>query len=205
MWVAEVGGHVTGVLLYSKVERLASVFTRDRALAEAFSRFREHVGIFSDFPLGAPSEVYHVYSADPSSWDASPAFTHPVRGAREADRTGIVRLMRELYGAVDERWLDRVERDGEKCFVVELAHELVGAAWVSVVPGHAWLHSLSVRPGTRRMGVGSDLWLARVQWARRAGAREILTEISEHNVGSRSIAIAGGMRPIGEIFLTVRP
>jgi hypothetical protein len=44
-----------------------------------------------------------------------------------------------------------------------------------------------------------------VQWARRAGAREILTEISEHNVGSRSIAIAGGMRPIGEIFLTVRP
>ncbi|MGA8275243.1 MAG: GNAT family N-acetyltransferase [Thermoplasmata archaeon] len=204
VWVSEAGGRVTGVLLYNEVERVASVFTRERALAETFSRLHDPVGVFSDFPLGPASEVYHVYAVDRSTGTVPHTYLHPVRAGREADRTAIVRLMREVYGVLDERWLDRVERDGEKCFVVEFDHEVVGVAWVCVVPGHARLHSLSVRPGFRRMAVGTDLWHARMQWARHAGAEGVLTEISEHNDASRSIATAGGMRPIGQLFLTAR-
>jgi GNAT superfamily N-acetyltransferase len=204
VWLAESEGRTKGLFLCHGGERVASVFTRERAIADAFFRLRDHIGVYSDFSLSPNAEVFHVYETPVVTADVRPGFTHPVRAAREDDRPALVRLMTELYGTFDARWLDPVDRSGEKCFVVEVGGVLVGAAWVSVVPGNARLHSLSVRPGFRRMGVGTDLWSARVQWARLAGAARVVTEISEHNVASRAIATAGGMRPVGELFLSLR-
>ncbi len=204
VWLAEIGRRVSGVFLHHPLERVASAFTRDQRVAEAFFRLRDRVGVFSDFPLGPAPEVFHVYALDAPPGLAVPGYSHPVRAAEDRDRAALLRLLGELYGAIDERWLDPVVRAGEKCFVVEVGRELVGAAWVSTVPGYARLHSLSVRPGSRRMRVGTDLWNARVRWARYAGAGRVLSEISEHNVASRAIAVAGGMRPVGQLFLTLK-
>jgi GNAT superfamily N-acetyltransferase len=200
--VAEDDGRVSGVLLYHEPERVASVFTRDRTLAEALARLHPGVGVFSDFPLGTAPLVYQLYGSDRTTTELAARFTHRVRSARDADRPALAALLREVNGAVDERWLEPIERAEERCFVVEVADDVVGAAWVSVVPGHARLHSLAVRPGFRRMGIGSDLARARRLWAAYAGADRLLTEIAEENVASRAIATAGGMRVVGQIFLS---
>jgi len=203
--VSTVGGRVDGLFLFNPVERIGSVFTRDLALAEAFSRSRRGIGVFSEFPLVPTAEVYDVLVTDGWASVGPHGYRHPVRAAREDDRPALLRLLQEVNGAVDERWLSPVEREGEKCLVVELEAGLVAAGWVSVVGQWGRLHSLSVRPGFRRMGVGADLWHARMLWARHAGAQRVLTEIAQTNVASRAISVAGGMRVWGPVYLTVRP
>jgi GNAT superfamily N-acetyltransferase len=200
--VAEAEGQVVGVLLCSEVEHIASVFARDPWLVDALARRHERLAVFSELPLEPGAEVYHIYGSHPAQGVGPVSFRHPVRAARDGDRVALTRLLTEVYGTVDERWLDPVEREGEKCFVVELDHVAVGAAWLSVVGRHGRLHSLSVRPGYRRLGIGTDLWKARMVWARHTGVTRVLTEISEHNLPSRAIAEAGGMRPVGAVYLS---
>ncbi|MCI4326198.1 MAG: GNAT family N-acetyltransferase [Thermoplasmata archaeon] len=204
VWVSRSEVGIDGLFLYVASERFGSIFTLSPAIAEAFSTFHPGASIFSDFPFGPSSEVFGMYRA---SLDDSPdphRYSHRVRAAEESDRDDVLGLMRNVHGVVDERWFASLLREGETCFVVDGASELAGTGWVSVAGRSARLHSLTVRPRYRRTGVGTDLWQARVAWARNAGARDVLTEISDHNLPSRAIAEAGGMRRVGEIYRSVR-
>jgi GNAT superfamily N-acetyltransferase len=199
------GQKATGIFLYHPVENEASIFTRDREVAERFHAARERAAVFSEFELEPRSEVYHIYASDQPDWPSEHRFSHPVRVARTDDLPGVIELLREVYGRVDERWVTTYPSDREECFVVDGADELAGVGWASVVNGVGRLHSLTVRPRYRRSGVGRDLFYARMGWTRRAEARRVISEISEHNVASRGIAEAGGMRAIGKIYRSVRP
>jgi GNAT superfamily N-acetyltransferase len=198
------GREVTGIFLYHDVENEASIFTRDRELAERFHAARERVPVFSDFELEPRSEVYHIYAADHPGWPDGHRFSHPVRVARPDDRPAAIELLREVYGRVDERWVASFPPGREECFVVDGSDELAGVGWASVINGEGRLHSLSVRPRYRRTGVGRDLFYARMGWTRRAEAIRVISEISEHNIASRAIAETGGMRAVGKIYRSVR-
>ena len=202
--VSTIGSEVNGVHLYHDIEKLASIFTRDRVVAETFFRLRDHVGVFSEFELEPRSDIYHIYAADHPGWSGDHRFAHPVRVAQASDQESILALMKDVYGRVDERWLESFPQGAETCFVVDGADEVAGAAWAAVANGHGRLHSLTVRPRYRRTGVGTDLWYARMLWTHRAGAARVLTEIAEQNLPSRAIAEAGGMRRIGQIFQSRR-
>lgn len=205
VWLSKESLTVKGLFLYNTVERVGSIFTRDGTLAAAFFGVKDRASLFSEFPLGTKPEIYHIYAAEPSGDPNPHRFAHPVRLARATDRPAIVRMLNQMYGQIDTSWLRASSPEGDQCFVVEVGGEIVGAAWVSVVGPHGRLHSLSVKPHYRRIGIGTDLWHARMQWARRAGARQVITEIWEHNAPSLAIATAGGMRRIGRIFLSHRP
>jgi GNAT superfamily N-acetyltransferase len=204
VWVAQEGSTVGGLLIYNVEEKVGSIFARHEAQADTLFALHDPAAIFSEFPLGAKPETYHVYAAELPSTRGPHRFAHKVRMAREEDQPSIVRMMREMYGGIDTSWLQTIPRGSERCFVVPVAGEIAGAGWVSVVNGHGRLHSLSVRPRYRRAGIGTDLWHARMMWAARAGARQVLSEISEHNVDSSAIATAGGMHRVGRLFLSVR-
>jgi GNAT superfamily N-acetyltransferase len=198
-------GQVDGIFLYHDVEKEASIFTRSRPVAEVLHRIRPQVAVFSDFELEAGSEVYQIYAADPSTWSKDHRFVHPVRAAEPGDRSSVKALLEEVYGRVDERWLEPFPSAGEeRCFVVDGGSELAGVGWVAIVNGCGRLHSLSVRPRYRRTGVGRDLFYARMSWSRRAGASRVISEISEENLASRALAESGGMWPIGRIFRSLR-
>jgi len=205
VWAARSGSTFDGLLLYNEVERVGSIFTRSPTVAQVLFGLKEHVALFSDFPLAGHTEVYHVFRADRLGDGPAHQFAHPVRLARAGDQPAIVRLMKEMYGRIDPNWLPVVPSAEEKCVVVEVSGEIVGTAWVTVVNGQGRLHSLSVRPHYWRMGIGTDLWHARILWARRAGARQVLSEIADQNVASQAIATAGGMRKVGQLFLSYRP
>lgn len=196
---------VEGVLLYHAAERLVSVFTRSPSVALSLLEGRSGVDVFSELPLAPGFEVYHLYAADLSSWDPSHRFSHPVRTVRAEDGPTLLSMFREVYGRVDEGWFRPIPPPPEKGFAVEVDGRLAGAAWVSVAEGHARLHSLSVRPRYRLLGIGTDLWYARMLWARDQGARTALAEISEHARASQAIAAAGGMHRVGQMYRTHRP
>jgi GNAT superfamily N-acetyltransferase len=202
--VAEHDGRIDGVFVGHETERLGSVFTRSRAIAEECFAQHDSLAIFSDFPMGPRPELYHVYAVDLDGWSEPWPFSHPVRAARADDRPGLARLVHELHGAVDERWLAPTPSPSPRCFVSEVDGRLAGAAWVAVAGRHARLYSLGVSPRFRGTGLGRDLWLARILWAREAGARWAISEIAEGNIVSRAIAERGGMRPAGRIYLARR-
>ncbi|HUI38154.1 MAG TPA: GNAT family N-acetyltransferase [Thermoplasmata archaeon] len=203
--VAADGPAVSGLLLYDPVDRTASVFARSPEIALELFRHRDHGAVFSEHPFPLPRVRFDILSVDLSGWDERHRFAHPVRAVREGDVRPIADLMREVYGRFDERWLGNGAPEGEKGFVSMVDGQVAGTAWVTLVPGFGRLHSLSVRPRFRRLGLGTDLVYARMLWAARNGARRVISEIPEDNAASLEIARRAGMRRSGSIYLYERP
>jgi [ribosomal protein S18]-alanine N-acetyltransferase len=198
--VVREAGAVGGLMVSDPVERVASVFSRSRTIAETFVRGRGALGMYSDFSFEPRGEVFDIF-VTPLAPDLPPyRFRHSIRPVSVNDLPAVLDLMREVYGVVNERWFEGIMDAPEAGFVAEAGGRLVGVGWVSVVGNHARLHSLTVRASHRRMGLGTDLLFARLLWARRAGAFDVLSEISERNDASRSIAARAGMRRVGEIY-----
>ncbi|MGB6501400.1 MAG: GNAT family N-acetyltransferase [Thermoplasmata archaeon] len=206
VWLYRPAGRVDGILLRRDAERIGSIFAASPGAAEALFRARGDLAVFSEYRVndGEP-EIFPVYAADLSSPPVLHRFAHTIRAAQPADVPRLIRLMREVYGGIDERWLRALPHPDEHGFVAEIEGRIVGVAWVTVVGSTGRLHSLSVAPRFRRLGVGTDLWHARAMFARSVGAHRLLTEIAESNSASRAIASAGGMRRIGQLFEYARP
>ncbi len=202
VWVSREDSVVDGLLLYNVIERVGSIFTRDARVARRLFDVKAAGAFFSEFSLSTKTEIYPVFAVEPTEGADTHPFAHPVRMARRSEQPAIIRMLNEMYGPIDTRWLQIASREEERCFVVDVAGEIAGVGWVSVVGAHGRLHSLSVRPHYRRIGIGTDLWHARVLWAQKAGGRRVISEISELNVASLAIARAGGMRRIGQQFLS---
>jgi GNAT superfamily N-acetyltransferase len=192
---------VRGILLVDATERTGSIFTRSPEVARELYREKGPLPVFSELPLGPVRENYDIMSVELPGSGTSYRFAHPVRAAREEDLESLRRLFAKVYGRVNERWLLPGSPSSEKCFVVEDTGEVVGAAWLTAVGRHGRLHSLTVLPRYRRLGIGSDLFHARMIWAGRLGLVRVISEIPETNRPSRSIAAKGGMRPVAQMFL----
>ena len=80
--VSRSGGGVDGLFLYHDVEKEASIFTRDRHVAEALYRVRDKVAVFSDFELEPGSEVYQILRRRPSRLVERPPIRPPSAGSR---------------------------------------------------------------------------------------------------------------------------
>jgi GNAT superfamily N-acetyltransferase len=203
--VVREAGSLLALSLDDPAENVASVFTLSPPLAEAFVRRRGSRGMYSHVPVDLPSVPFGVWETELPEKAPSRLFRNPIRRASDADLVGVVELMREAYGAVDERWFEGIETSSEAGFVAEVGGRLAGTAWVAVVGSVARLHSLTVRLPYRRMGLGGDLHLARTLWARQMGACRVVSEIADANVASVAVARAAGMRRIGEMYLYPPP
>lgn len=194
------GTGIDGILLARPAEKFGSIFARTREAADALYRARGPLWVFCEYLLEPTALPYPVYSIDLSGPEAEHRFAHPVRIATPSDLPSVLGVMHEVYGPIDERWFRAAPDPRERCLVAEIDGRVCGAAWVTVVGSQARLHTLSVVPRYRRLGVGSDLWHARILHARRTGAQRAITEIAETNLSSRAIATAGGMQRIGQVF-----
>jgi GNAT superfamily N-acetyltransferase len=193
-------GAIAALMVSDPVERVASVFSRSRSIAEAFVRERGPYGMYSDFSFEPSAEVFDIFTTALDADRLSYRFRHPVRPFSNKDLHAVVDLMREVHGPLNERWLEGLPTASETGFLAEVDGRLTGVGWVSKVGTHARLHSLAVRAPYRRMGLGTDLLFARLLWARQAGASEVLSEISQSNVASQAIASRGGMQRVGQIY-----
>lgn len=198
--VAREGESLRALLVSDPVERVATVFTRSLPRAQDWVRDRGAYGMYSDFPFEPTDEEFAIFARDFGPEPPSQRFRHPVRPVSPSDLPAVRDLMVEVYGLVNDRWFGGVPNEVETGFACEVHGRLAGVAWVTRAGRHARLHSLTVRPPFRRMGLGSDLLSARLLWAHRIGARRVLSEISVHNAASQAIAVRDGMRKVGSIY-----
>jgi ribosomal-protein-alanine N-acetyltransferase len=123
-----------------------------------------------------------------------------VRAATVEDAAGIVEIERGCADAPhwDEGVWSQVFASYEfrgpkrRCFVAELAGEMVGFVVVSVVTafaggGIAEIESLAVREDARRQGVGRSLCLQAIFWAQTSGAETMQLEVRAASVAARSL------------------
>jgi GNAT superfamily N-acetyltransferase len=191
---------VVGLGLTDPAERTVSVFARSRPIVEALAAEPSEAAVYAEVDLGGAREVFGVHVARLLA-EPPHRFRHPVRLLAPSDLPRAAALLREVYGSSAERWLAIASEEGERGFGADVDGTLAGVGWVLVVGPHARLHDLTVRPGYRRIGVGTDLAFARLTYAWQAGARLALSEISEGNAPSRAIAERAGMRAAGRLFL----
>ncbi len=203
--VARSGRETLGVLLVDPIERIGSLFARHPGAAAALYREHRPLPIFSEYLFEAPREPYEIFAGSPGDEIDSTPFAHPVRAATEADGSGLLHLMSEIYDPTNPAWMDPSPDGVERCFVAEAQGRLVGAAWIAVAGPVGRLHSLSVAPRFRSLGIGTVLWNARMLYALRRGVKTVLAEIAPGNAPSRAIALRGGMRPVGVTYLYERP
>ncbi len=197
--------HPVGLYLFSPGEEIASVFSRSPAVAEMLLRHRPAPSTFAEFALAPGADPYTVFLAEPDRRRPDGTLRHPVRRARPRDGPAIVGLNRVVHGRADERWFAVPRPASEQYFVVELNGELAGAGGSTLIGTTGRLHSLAVHPRFRRLGVGTDLVLARLMFLAAAGARRVYSEIAQRNAPSRAIAERAGMRAVGTLFCHDRP
>lgn len=203
--VAQGSQSVEGILLLVPTERLGSIFTRSPELATRLMGLRRGLGVFTDHLMTPAGEPYIILQRELTGAALTHRFHHPVRRLGPSDRTEANSLMREVHGSVDERWFQDTGPPHEAGFGVEMEGKLVGLAWATVAGRHGRLHSLAVRPGYRRVGVGLDLLIARLLWLRAVGATEAICEIAAANAASLKVADKGGFAPVGRLYLYDRP
>jgi ribosomal protein S18 acetylase RimI-like enzyme len=193
-------GEVAGVHLLRASEGVGTIFAADRASAERLFAARGATAAFAEHRLEPTAEEYRIYAASLEPTASPHRFRHDVRRARADDAPELLELMRGVYGLVDPTWFEAPPAPEEQAFVVALDGRLVGAAWVTVVGAHARLHSLSVAPRCRGLGIGADLVRARLWFAGQLGARDALSEIAASNVASCGAAERAGFRATGAIY-----
>jgi len=200
--VAEEEGRAVGLVLSHPAERFASVFTRSPEIAGALVPDAGSASWFAEVDLPRPREAFDILACD---LDRIPPhrFRHPVRQLDDTSRVGA--FVEHAYGGAPLDWLRAARAAGERCLGVELDGTLCGVSWVLVAGGAARLHSLTVRADVRRLGIGTDLVFARLEYARALRAGTAFSEISEHNSASRTIAERAGMRRVGRWYLYGRP
>ena len=98
-----------------------------------------------------------------------------------------------------EQWrafeVERPSRAPELCFVALHGDEVVGYASIDVMPGGGFHGLTGVRRSWRRRGVGTELKVAQIRAARRAGLPRLATESSEGNLAMRRLNESLGYRP----------
>jgi GNAT superfamily N-acetyltransferase len=195
------GPALIGLLLADPVERVGSVLTRSRPLALSVVQSRSAMALFTEFAFSPPGETFEVLSVRFDAPTPPHVFRHRVRAVGPSDIPRVVDLAREVYGVANDRWFRDLDGATESGFLIEVDGELAGMGWVDLAGRAARLHSLAVRAHYRHLGAGTDLLFARLLWARHAGALEAISEIAERNTASRTIAVAGGMSPVGHVYL----
>ena len=198
--VAEGDGVVRGLSLFGSSEGVGSGFTRTRRIAERYLERMEPAGLYLEEPWRPGGEPVEVFAADLRDWQSEERIRNPVRIARPEDLPRIRLLMRGDLGPGVDTWLATLPRPDETAFLCEIDGRVVGVSWLSRVGVFARGHSFLVHPRFRGLGIGTDLLTARMLWLQSTGGRQVVSEIYDGNVASRTAAERAGMALVGRMY-----
>jgi len=194
------GPEIRALAVSDPAERVTSLFTRSRPISERLVAERGSAGMFADFSFDPSAETYDVLRVVVKEDGPPYRFRHPIRTVASDDLGSVIELLRQVYGGVNERWFREPPVGVEQGFLCELSGRVAGVGWVAVDGAHARLQSLTVSPPYRGLGVATDLVAARLLWAQRMGATEVLSEIAHDNVPSQLAARRLGFTQVGELY-----
>jgi glycine/D-amino acid oxidase-like deaminating enzyme/GNAT superfamily N-acetyltransferase len=192
---------VSGVYLGNPAERTVSIFTHTRCVAEHFLSLPGRGEIYTEHDWAPGADVINIMLADLRDWNPDRPLRNPVRVADARDLPQVLALIREVHGPVDLAWFETLPRPEEICFVSEVNGRIVGASWLTVVGANGRGHSLAVHPRYRRLGIGTDMLVARMLWLKGRGVPQVISEIYEDNLSAMTAAERAGMTKVGRMFV----
>lgn len=191
---------VSGLFIYDSSEKCGTIFTRSREVFDYFYHLKPFNSLFAELKTEHENETFDIYSMNLDTRVMDHGFSHEISIAEPADIKAIDRFMRLTHPGINPNWVKVALSDEEKCFTVKLSDEIAGLGWASFANGIGRLHSLFVAPQFRRMGIGRDLFYARLLWLKSLHARSAFSEISQLNSASSRIALNGNMIVSGQVF-----
>jgi hypothetical protein len=194
-------GPAQGVFIYDGAEKIGTIYTRSQSVFDSLYSLKQSKYLFAEMNAERDREIFDIYCTDLKSLDSAHRFGHEVAIAKEEDTDEVERYMSLTHPGINKGWVRVALRSRDRCFVIRLKNEIAGLGWVSFVNDVGRLHSLHVLPQFRRIGLGEDILFARLLWLKSRGARSAYAEISRLNPSSSRIAMKGGMRVTGQVFL----
>jgi GNAT superfamily N-acetyltransferase len=197
-------GPAQGIFTYDLAEKTGTIYTKSQKVFDRLYNLKHSSYLFAEMDAEREHEIYDIYCTNLKNPDPVHRFGHEVAIATEDDAEELERYMSLTHPGINKRWVRVALKSRDKCFIVRLKNEIAGLGWVSFVNDVGRIHSLYVLPQFRRMGLGEDILFARLLWLRSRGARSAYAEISRLNPSSSRIAMKGGMRVAGQVFLYIK-
>lgn len=211
VYLATDNGHLAGVYVYDKGDKVGSIVATEPAVVTTFLSMRKGRSLFIEMPKGTPGVVppgtteigrYDVYELD--SPTAQPFDGSRVRPMLPGDLPAVVHLAEKVYVVPQVRQLRSAVADGDVAFVATGPMGIEGFALATIGDDAALFHGLTVDPTARNSGLGNELTAARLCAVAALGVRKVRVEIARGNAPPARIAQRFGFEKVGEIVYTTR-
>src|SRR5947209_4306244 len=117
-------GLKSGLFIYDGYEATGTIFTRSREVFDHFYLLKPSSYIFSEYEVAEhPKEVWNIWQLDVDKVALEHKFKHDV--SMEYDVGDIERFMASSQPETNRGWIKVALRNGDKCFVVRIAHRIV--------------------------------------------------------------------------------
>lgn len=193
-------GEVSGIFMYDLSENQGTIYTRSREVFDHFYALKPFNFLFAELKTELENEIYDIYGVQFENIPVDHRFSYEISMA-DKDRVGeIEQFMSATHPGINKKWVGVALKNGQRCFVVSLNHEIAGLGWAAIVNGVGRLHTLYVKPQLRRIGIGEDILNARLLWLKANHANSAFCEISRYNVASAGNVMKAHMRVSGQVF-----
>ncbi len=221
MAVAENRSGLQGLAIYNRESRIGTVFAQSTEIAESLRRMVGAQDFFSEWRHQVPTasrstalsagvvmnrgDAYNVFDTyNVMRLDTIPESgydTSLVQRMRPEDVGDVARLAKFVYKIDSKKFVESQLAAGDFGYVARVDGRLVGFGFATYTGAVGRVHTLAVDPGFRNRGIGREILRARLAALRDLGAKYVLSEIAEWNLGSMELAVSHGFRPVGKMYV----
>ncbi len=193
---------IVGLALMDRESGMGSLFANDDKVAKVLLKRVRMADFFADATI--PGRVLQAKEVDrftilqlrnpqPMDYDGE-----VVRPMNPGDLPAVVSITENVYRGRAAKFIESSFKAGDLGFVAVSAGRIMGFGFATVVGTVARLHTLTVSPGDRARGIGTQIMNARLSTLAALGVDRVIVEISKQNAASLHVARKAGFVPIGE-------
>ncbi len=201
---------LVGLALLDRESGMGSLFASEDRVARVLMKRVRMVDFFADATI--PGRILKAKEVDrftilqlrnPQAVDYDSEIVRPMS---PEDLPAVITLTANVYRGPAAHFIESSFKAGDLGFVAVSAGRVMGFGFATVVGTVARLHTLTVAPGDRARGLGTEIMNARLSTLAALGVDRVIVEISRQNAASLHIASKAGFAPIGEtIYYSKNP
>lgn len=193
---------LVGLALMDRESGMGSLFASDDRVARVLMKRVRMQDFFADATI--PGRILRAQEVDrftilqlrdPKAVDYDADIVRPMSAD---DLPAVIALTENVYRGRAAKFIESSFKAGDLGFVATSAGRIMGFGFATVVGTVARLHTLTVAPGDRSRGIGTQIMNARLSTLAALGVDRVIVEISKQNAASLRIATRAGFAPIGE-------
>lgn len=193
---------IVGLALMDRESGMGSLFANEDKVAKVLLKRVRMADFFADATI--PGRVLRAKEVDrfsilqlrnPQAVDYDSDIVRPMTAD---DLPAVISITESVYRGRAAKFIQSSFKAGDLGFVATSAGRIMGFGFATVVGTVARLHTLTVAPGDRARGLGTQIMNARLSTLAALGVDRVIVEISKENAASLHIAMKSGFTAIGE-------